>query len=141
MKSVFLSLTAISLYCFAASGLQAPANNYRQPPTRSAATADDSPQKKTKLYIIRVIDSASRTPIDKAKVRVELDNSAKTKWTGFTDANGFFEFKWNAITPRIKAHTSVEARGFASLDDFQPLIEDRIIGLSKNPTTTKGETR
>lgn len=143
LKFVLLSLTAISLCCLAAFGFQVPANEFHQPPTRSVGTADDSQQKKTKLYIIRVIDSASRTPINKAKVTVELENSAKTKWTGLTDANGFFEFKWNAVTPRIKAHTSVEAPGFASLDDFQPLIEDRIIALSKlsNPTTTKGDTR
>jgi hypothetical protein len=142
LKSMLLSLTAISLCCLTASGFQAPANEYRQPPTRSAGTTDDSQQKKTKPYIIRVIDIDSKSPIAKAKVTVELENDAKTAWTGLTDSNGVFQFKWDAITPRIKAHTSVEARGFASLDDFQPLIEDRIIGLSKVPNpTTKGVTR
>lgn len=128
MKKLFLPLAAIILCLVSALGLQAPAHKqHRSQPT----TGTPDTQKKTKLYIIRVIDSASRTPINKARVTVELDNPAKTKWTGLTDANGFFEFKWDVVTPAVKAHTSIEAHGFASLDSYNVLIEDRIISLTR----------
>ncbi len=143
MKRIFLSFTVISLYCLFASGIQAQANKRAQPQTAPSSVNDNSSQKKTKPYIIRVIDNGSKTPLAKAKITVELENDAKTKWTGITDENGVFQFKWDAVTPRIKSHTSVEARGYTSVDDFEPLIEDRIIGLTRlsNAPAGKGETR
>jgi predicted carbohydrate-binding protein with CBM5 and CBM33 domain len=142
VKRLFLSFTAISLYCLLASGIQAQVT-HAQPQTASSTVADDPSQQKTKVYIIRVIDNGSKTPVAKAKISVELENDAKTKWTGTTDENGVFQFRWDAITPRIKSHTSVEAHGYTSIDDFEPLIEDRIIGLTRlsNAPAGKGETR
>lgn len=128
MKNLFLPLAATILCFVSALGLQAPANKQR---LSQPTTGTPDPQKKTKLYIIRVIDSASRTPINKAKVMVELDNLAKTKWTALTDTNGFFEFKWDAVAPAVKAHISIQAHGFASLDSYNVLIEDRIISLTR----------
>ena len=142
MKRLLLSFAGILLSCLPASEVHAQANKHaqHQTPTNNAI---DSQQNKTKPYIIRVIDSDAKTPIPKAKITVELENETKTKWTGLTDPNGVFQFKWDAITPRLKAHTSVEAHGFTSVDNFQPLIEDRIIGLTKVSADRagKGATR
>jgi hypothetical protein len=120
-----LSLTAVSCWfvVFLASMAQT-----HDPVAANPATTQ---KKSTRLYVIHVIDISSKAPISNAKVTVELDNAAKTKWTGSTDAKGLFQFRWDAVTASVKAHISVQAQGFSSLDDFNLLMEDRVFELTK----------
>jgi hypothetical protein len=90
-----------------------------------------SGEKETRTYLIRVIDTQSRAPVAKAKITVQLDDPAKTKRSGYTDSNGVFQFKWDAIARSVKTHISIEARGFMALDDYSLLIEDRVIPLNR----------
>ncbi|HEY6350544.1 MAG TPA: hypothetical protein VI636_14145 [Candidatus Angelobacter sp.] len=121
MKRIFLPLAAISLCSAAASGFQHPLK----------PNPNNAQQESTKLYIIRVIDAASKRPVVKAKIAVELENLAKSKWSGLTDPNGFFQFKSELMRPNVKARISIEARGYASLEDYGLLIEDRLIELHR----------
>jgi len=131
MKSIFLSFTAISFSCLFASAIWAQASKHAQTQTAPSNLTDTPSPQKTKAYIIRVVDNGSKTPVAKAKITVELEDDAKTKWNGTTDENGIFQFRWLAITPHIRTHTSVEAHGYSFVEDFEPLIEDRIISLTR----------
>ncbi|HEY6252022.1 MAG TPA: hypothetical protein VI685_18860 [Candidatus Angelobacter sp.] len=132
MKQTILSLAPLLLWATLSPGLQ------QSPPAKhTQAPPDASQQKNTKLYIIRVIDTLSKKPVTKAKITVELDNTAKNKWTGITDSNGFFQFKWDAMKPGVRARISIEARGYASLEDYNLLMEDRLIELHKIESPTQ----
>ncbi len=87
-------------------------------------------EKPTRLYVIRVVDSVSKDPITHAKVRVEIGDPPK-KRNGYTDSQGFFSFTWELTKTHPKSHVSVEAPGYTTIDDFGPLIEDRLIQLTK----------
>lgn len=88
-------------------------------------------KKSTRLYVIRVVDSVSKDPIPHAKVRVEIGNPPKDKRNGYTDSQGFFSFSWELTKTHPKSHVLVQAPGYTTVDDFAPLIEDRLIQLTK----------
>jgi hypothetical protein len=110
-----------------------PASSGNHPATAQSSPSDShiSGQKGTRTYLIRVIDTQSKAPVSKVKITVLLDDSAKTKWTGYTDSKGVFQFKWHAIAQSVKAHISIQAKGFMTLDDYNLLIEDRVIPLNR----------
>ena len=97
-----------------------------------APVPDDHQGNQTQgLHVIRVIDAVSKVPVAKAKVTVELENPAKTKWEGHTDGKGVFTFICELPNGSVKAHTSVDAPGFWSLVDYFPLIEERVLALNR----------
>jgi hypothetical protein len=84
-----------------------------------------------RIYVIRVIDGTSRRPVPKASVTVELASSSKTKWEGRTDSEGVFAFTWEVNTGFVKGHIVVQAPGFWTVDDYNVVVEERIIPLKK----------
>ena len=83
------------------------------------------------LHVIRVVEARSKAPVARAKVSVELENPAKTKWEGQTDSKGLFTFICEMPNGSVKAHTSVDATGYWSLVDYFPLAEERVIELTR----------
>ena len=103
---------------------------------QDAKTKKPSPEipqdkKATRVYVIRVIDAKSKSPVAKANVTVELADSSKTKWQGRTDSKGVFRFTWAPTARFIKAHISVQAPGFWTVDDANALVEERIIQMNR----------
>lgn len=129
LSSVLLLWFLVPAGAVLVSGPHATANKQQQDAGGSAP--DKRQQSKTRLYIVRVVDLSSKNPIGKAKITVELENLAKNKWSGSTDSNGLFQFKWDAAAGSIRAHISIQARGYTLLDEYSPLVEDRLIQLSK----------
>jgi hypothetical protein len=89
-------------------------------------------QKITHIYVIKVVDGKSKEPVAKANVTVELVNTARTKWGGHTDAKGAFTFMWEPNTRSTKAHISIQAPGFWSVDDDNVLADERIFQLKRD---------
>lgn len=83
------------------------------------------------LHVVKVIEAESGSPVPKATVTVELEDSSKRKWTGSTDSNGVFVFTCEFANGSVKAHISIEATGFWTFDDHFPLLEARVIPLRK----------
>ena len=133
MKRTAVFVAALSL-CFVPLHLSAcppyrtdhPAINQSVP-----SVPHNTQDKGIRTYVIRVIDTQSKAPVNKAKISVQLDDSAKTKWGGYTDSKGLFQFKWLTTTQSVKAHISIEAQGFMTLDDYNVLMEDRVIPLTR----------
>lgn len=127
----FLAAMALALIASGsdARSLQMPTSAAAEQQTPSAT--DDSKQNPTRLYVIRVIDGTSRSPVKKAKVWVELENRAKTRWAGSTDSNGIFQFRWDASPGHVRAHIEIRAPGYMTLVDRDLLMEDTLIDLNK----------
>jgi hypothetical protein len=96
-------------------------------PRSDRASAQD---KNLRIYVIRVIDATSGTPIRKADVVVELQNN-KTQWRGQTDALGIFHFTCEPPRRPAPVHISIQAPGYWTLDDYNVLLEERVMHLRK----------
>jgi hypothetical protein len=111
-------------------------------PPYLAFQSHQSPQR-TK-HLIRIIDEASGSPIQDARVTVtvELKSVSETRTiaheVGCTNASGVFAFS----CPRYgsaQMHTSVEATGFWAVDDDSPLVRQHEISLlERNEHTETG---
>jgi hypothetical protein len=120
MKLLKIPITAASLICLVLAAC-------------ASRTRIETPETKfqTIAYFIHVVDRKSKAPVGQAKVRVELQPPAKLHWSGFTDAEGFFQFTWDASHPPLQAYISVQANGFADFDEYKPLTPDKLIELSR----------
>lgn len=108
------------------SGLPAASDSISNIPNPRWGSAD----LRTRTYVVRVIDVVSKEPISHAKVWVEIGDLAE-KRNGYTDEKGAFKFTWRVAPNRTRAHITVEAQGYMTVESFSILIEDRMIPLAK----------
>lgn len=108
------------------------AHDSRATPAINTPVRETRQEKRSKgLHVVKVIEAESGSPVPKATVAVELEDSSKRKWAGSADSNGVFVFTCELANGSVKAHISIEATGFWTLDDHFPLVEARIIQLRK----------
>jgi hypothetical protein len=82
----------------------------------------------TRTYVLHVVDS-SNAPILNASVYIESGDSPLAR--GKTNPGGIFAFVGQLSSRYTQVHVSVHAAGYVPLDEYSPLIEERIIHLSK----------
>ena len=109
---------------------QQPVRSPSPPPPVGSASPDRSPALATAMrtYTVRVID-ASDAPIPNANVLIEAGGTSLAR--GKSNLAGVFAFAGPLSSQYTRVHVSVHAPGFMALDEYSPLIEERIIHLSK----------